>query len=426
MAREGDGDERVHTDCAVAAMILSPDSSGRILDGLRLAAIAGQFTAIGAAMWLFGDRLSGRPLLIVAGAFAAWHLWGVWRRHRGGALTEARLTAEILVDVVVVSALLCLAGGWTNPFVSIFLVPVGFAAAMLAVRRALTVAAAAFCGYLFNIAVFVPLPVLGHPSGGGFELHLFGMLVSFVLAAVVLLATVLLVRRAYDAERLALARERESRLRDEQLLSLGVLAASTAHELGTPLSTARMLVETMTEDGSASAEDLALLGRNLDQASATLHRLVGVAQSGGDGDVTVDAFCAQIADRFRTLRPEAELVTDAVSGCTASISDSRLLESAVLSLLVNAATASAQAGRSRVEFAARLDGNRLTLHVRDFGHGFGAASHRRNDARGGLGMGLAISSATIERYDGEAHHYPRDPGTEVVVSLPLQRLQGPI
>lgn len=406
-------------------MILSPESSGRILDRLRAAAILGQFAAIGTALILFGATLSAPALLTVTGAFAAWHAWGWWGRRRGSQLDQGRLTLEILIDVAVITALLCLAGGWTNPFVSIYLVPVGFAAALLPPRRALLVGGAAFAGYLVGIFLFVPLPTPQHVPGAGFSLHLLGMLISFVLAAVIILGTVLLVRRAYDEERAALARERESRLRDEQLLSLGVLAASTAHELGTPLSTARMLVEAMEDDGAVSAADLALVGQHLDQAAVTLRRLVSVAALGEDPDVSVASFCAQLTDRFRTLRPDVELTVHELPREQACLpGGGGVLESAVLSLLINAATASAAAARCRVDLSCRFAGETLTLHIRDYGAGFDAESPGTgtgNGSAGGLGVGLVISSATLERHGGSARHYACEPGTEVVVTLPLSR-----
>lgn len=402
-------------------MILSPDSAARLLDRLRVAAITGQLAAIGAALWLFDGELPAGGLLSIAGAFAIWQLWGWWGRRRGHRLTERRLTFEILVDVAVITALLGLAGGWTNPFVSIYLVPVGFAAALLSARRALLVGFAAFAGYLLGIFLFVPLPAPQHVSPAGFSLHLLGMLVSFVFAAAIILGTVLLVRRAHDEERAALTRERESRLRDEQLLSLGVLAASTAHELGTPLSTARMLVEAMEDDGAVSAADLALVGQYLDQAAVTLRRLVSVASLGEDPDVSVASFCAQLADRFRTLRPDVELAVQEVPGEQACLpGGGGVLESAVLSLLINAATASAAAARCRVDFSGRIAGETLTLHIRDYGAGFDAESPRTgNGSADGLGVGLVISSATLERHGGSARHYACDPGTEVIVTLPL-------
>jgi two-component system sensor histidine kinase RegB len=362
----------------------------------------------------------------VTAAFSVWHVLGLIRRRRGVPLDQQRLTLEVLVDVATVTALLCLAGGWVNPFVSIYLIPVGFAAALLSARRALAVAAATFAGYLLTIFVYVPLPALAHGPDGGFSLHLLGMWISFVLAAAVLLATVLLVRRAYDQEREALGREREARLRDEQLLALGALAASTAHELGTPLSTARMLVEAMEEEGVEPGDGLAQLAHHLDQVSATLHRLVRVADPQERQDVELADFCAQLADRFRTLRPDVELTAADVPPGGAPIRANHLLESALLSLMINAATASVQASRPRVELQCDAQDGLLRVRIRDYGHGFPDVGQRTRQHNGeGLGVGLVISSATIERYRGTAHHYPRDPGTEVVVSLPLDALRAP-
>lgn len=406
-------------------MTLSPEYSSRFLNGLRLAAVAGQLAAIAAAAWLVGEGLPVRVLLSVTAAYTTWHLLGLRRRRRGEELSQQRLTTEVLVDVATITTLLCLSGGWTSPFVSIYLVPVGFAAALLSARRALAVAGAAFAGYLLTIFVYLPLPALAHDAAPALSLHLFGMWISFALAAVVLLTTVLLVRRAYDQEREALAREREARLRDEQLLALGALAASTAHELGTPLSTARMLVEAMEEDGLAEPHDLAELSRHLDQVSVTLHRLVRVADPQEPQDVELAAFCAQIADRFRTLRPDVELIAAEPPQGVAPVRSNHLLESALLSLMINAATASVLAQRPRVEVFWKVQDDLLDVRIRDYGHGFPEADHRARRQDGGLGVGLVISSATIERYGATAHHYPREPGTEIVVSLPLDALRAP-
>ena len=42
--------------------------------------------------------------------------------------------------------------------------------------------------------------------------------------------------------------QREDRLRDDQIMAVASLAAGTAHELGTPLSTMTVLVDEMLQD----------------------------------------------------------------------------------------------------------------------------------------------------------------------------------
>jgi len=402
-------------------MTLSPDNAIRILHWLRVAAIAGQVAAIAAARWLLEDDWDPRPLLAVTLSFALWHL-GLLRRYREGrVLDERRLALETCIDVVAITALLCLAGGWTNPFASIYLVPLGFAAATLPLRTSSLVVAVGLVAYLVTIAFYVPLPDLEPRHGDHQNLHLIGMWISFVLAGSLLVGTVSLVRRAYDAERSALAHERESRLRDEQVLSLGVLAASTAHELGTPLSTARLIAEEMQRDPAGIvARDVEILGQQLDYAVGQLRRLVALADHGGEEDVPVDELCARIVDRFRILRPDVELVEIRADETCATVSSGGPLESAILSLLLNAAHASVGANRPRVEFSSTFESGEVVLKIRDYGAGFVAsgASHGERSSNG-MGVGLVISSATLERHGAEARHFRREPGTEVVVSLPV-------
>ena len=106
--------------------------------------------------------------------------------------------------------------------------------------------------------------------------------------------------------------------------------------------------------------------------------------------------------------------------------DTRLLESAILGLLLNAANASQTAGSQCVELECGVSDGDLTVGVRDYGPGMdvaaGAVGLQPVPSRRGFGVGLVISSATFERYGGLARHLRGDPGTRVVVSLPLAGL----
>ncbi|NJN50521.1 MAG: hypothetical protein HC809_00700 [Gammaproteobacteria bacterium] len=254
-------------------MILSSEATTTILKRLRLAAIAGQLATIAYAAHTFGAALDVHALLGIVFIYSLWHAVFLWQQTTRQ-LTDARLTVEITIDVAVITALLCVAGGWTNPFSSVYLVPLGFAAAMLTLDRALWVVAAAFCGYVITILAYVPLPELEPHHGSHGSMHLMGMWMSFVLAGSVLVVTVAFVRSAFESERRALAQTREARLRDEHVLSLGVLAASTAHEIGTPLATARLIAEDLLElPGEVSPADARNLCTQLDYAIATLRQL---------------------------------------------------------------------------------------------------------------------------------------------------------
>ena len=133
------------------------------------------------------------------------------------------------------------------------------------------------------------LPSVYGRFGGDFALHVLGMWMSFVIGAVVLIGAVSWVRSAHERQRVALAREREARLRDEQLVALGALAASTAHELGTPLGTARLIAEELEGRGSGEdQEQLHSLSQQLDYAIGKMRTLVKIAShEAGAEDTTL-------------------------------------------------------------------------------------------------------------------------------------------
>jgi two-component system sensor histidine kinase RegB len=82
-----------------------------------------------------------------------------------------------------------------------------------------------------------------------------------------------------------------------------------------------------------------------------------------------------------------------------------------------------------VETTLRFDSEGLTIEIRDHGPGFDAAESVlpgtlfRTSKPGGLGIGLALSHATVERLGGSIsmHAASGGPGLRVVFELPMTR-----
>ncbi len=396
-----------------------------LLRWLRLGSMTAQVAAIACANWLYEGQLELRPLLWVLLGYALWHAVFLYRFKNRASISPLQVAGEIAFDLLILTALLYFAGGWTNPFVSVYLVPVALAAAVLQTRLAIGIACIALIAYASIVRFHVPLPSVRGQFGGDFALHVIGMWLSFVISTVVLVAAVSFVHRALDRQRATLSRERESRMRDEQLVALGALAASTAHELGTPLTTARLIADELSDSGDATGQ-IEMLTQQLDYATEKLHALVKVASA--DTDIAAGSpteLIKRVIDRFRTLRPEVELEQHIESLPRATLGDTRLLEAAVLSLLVNAANASDARGETRVELACRAEPDRLIIAMRDYGPGLAQhvePGHTAVASERGLGVGLVISSATFERYDGTVAYHRCNPGTQVSVSLPFHAL----
>jgi two-component system sensor histidine kinase RegB len=417
----------------------------RVFIWLRATALAGQCVALVAAAWLFGPTLAWPCMLGVTVAYGLWHAGFLLRTRRDPLPAPRLLWLELLVDLVTLAALLALAGGWTNPFTSLLLVPLAFAAAVLPARHAASLAAVALGLYALLVRVHLPLPSVQGRFGGDFSVHVAGMWASFVFAAVVLVGTVTLVRGALERERGRLARAREARLRDEQLVAIGALAASAAHELATPLGSARLIAEELEESlhGELSAQ-ADLLGRQLDAAASRLRLLVrGAVFEPGVQPLLLPAFVDALLDRLALLRPDTTLRRAGPPLPALPLHDCRLLESALLGLLLNAADASAAAGEHAVDVTVGVDGvdtgggartpsgGSLVVDIRDFGSGMPAGSGAGRwpvPSAAGMGVGLVISSATFERHGGSVHHLaPGDgrAGTRVHVRLPLAGMMEP-
>ncbi|HUB07289.1 MAG TPA: sensor histidine kinase, partial [Myxococcales bacterium] len=165
---------------------IAPEAMSRLvtlrwLVRLRWVTIGGLLLVIAFARLAVPESAAlGATLALVAAAGASNVAMDRWARRSSGA--SNRLLAAILAfDVLLLTALLAIAGGPGNPFSVIYLVQVTLAAVVLGARWAWAlVGATVVCfGALFLIA---PSHAL-HVHGSTFPLHLQGMWVAFGVTA---------------------------------------------------------------------------------------------------------------------------------------------------------------------------------------------------------------------------------------------------
>jgi two-component system sensor histidine kinase RegB len=110
-------------------------------------------------------------------------------------------------------------------------------------------------------------------------------------------------------------------------------------------------------------------------------------------------------DRWQLLRPEANAAMRwSGEGLAPSVVADRTLEQALLNLLNNAADAS----RRGVEVTARAERDRVVIDILDDGPGLSDEVRARagepffstRASDGGMGIGLFLANATIERFGG--------------------------
>lgn len=395
-----------------------------ILIKLRYIAIVGALLALLVANSIMDLGPARTPLLSALAVLLAFNVAAhVWLRRRE-ADAELLVLAQMAIDVIALTIVLQFSGGPANPFVSLYLVPVSVAAATMRRRYAMIVAMLAVGLYTWLLFGHQHRIQLG---GSGFANHVNGMWVQFLISAMILLVVLCRFRAIVEDQRQRLAKARERQLRDESLIAVGTLAAGTAHELNTPLSTLGMLVDEYADSSTPpSTEDYRLMREQLLRCRRHVGVLAALARRGALGEAVmqpVDAFIDDCLNHWQLLRPG--VVVDKGKPLPAvRISVDQALPQALINLLNNAADANAAAGS---EQAIALDGKvidgRYVLHILDRGPGLRPDSDAvSGHARGaGLGIGLLISNASIERCGGHVRLFAREGGGCVTeVALPME------
>ncbi len=402
----------------------------RVLEGLfwlRNVAVAAQLAVLLLVVVGLKIQLQALPILLVIAALWLWNLVLGQRLDRRWPVTAAEIAVNLVVDMLALGALLYWSGGSTNPFVSLFLVPVALAAAFLPVRYIVLVLLLAAGLYTVLLWRYVPLAPVGSRFGGDFNLHVWGMWASFILSAVIAAVFVRRLARVGQRREREVAELRARLMRDEHIVSAGALAAGVAHEMNTPLATIGLLAREVAEAPDDTAQVVADADEILRQVAHCKSRLKRLQQrAGGGGGQAAGPLLTVALEDWAALRADVavdfDLALDAMPPF-AAVDD---LAMALVNLLDNAADASVEGGRPEVAVEARYAGGELRVAIDDHGRGLSPEQLRRagresfSSKAEGLGLGLVLSHATLERIGGRLTMTNRaGGGTRVTVRVPV-------
>ena len=411
---------------------MNPDTANlRRLCAIRSVVIAGQFLALEFAKHQLGWMLPYVTLELLLGVIALFALFCWWRSYQRWPVIELELFVQLCVDVAGFTAVLYFSGGSNNPFISYLLVPLCISATTLPLRYTWALGVMSLLAYSLLLVYFIPLAPLSPHShqtmqGMTLNMHVAGMWMNFVVSALLIAYFVSAMASSLRQKENELAQVRERQLQDEQLLAVATLAAGTAHELGTPLATIKVISEDLREEVETDLrEDVDALSEQVDHCKQILDKLVSTARDLSALQAETEPLASYVqglVDRWQLMRPGSELVVDIAPELRAmTISLDGTVSQSILNLLNNAADVTPD----QVSLSIYQDDDQLCLAIKDRGPGLPGAEGVIHKAyvstKGkGLGLGLMLSHATAERYGGNLQwHRRRGGGSRPNRPLPL-------
>lgn len=412
-----------------------PVVTARWLVRFRWAVAAGAAGTLVVAWTLLGVRYPTAGVALLVAAQVASNLWLDVLVRRGSEPSDRMLGGLILFDIGILTALLMLTGGPSNPFTISYLVYITLAAVTLNASWTWGAAALSMAGYA--VLFVTPLRALVDPHGlhgpgmaAGLS-HQVGMGVAFAAAALLTASFVTRIRLALEARERALAEALGVAAKQERLASLTTLAAGAAHELATPLSVIAVAARELDLAVSAApvppelAEDARLIRSQVDRCREILDQMSGRAD-------------ASVAHTAQTLPParvvEATLATFGGERDRVVVSmapEMPLVEApleaavrALRTLVKNAFEASPP--QAPVELQVSCDAHHVRFRVRDQGSGMAVGTLQRagepffttKPAGAGFGLGLFLARTFAERWGGTLT-LSSSPGDGTVATLRL-------
>lgn len=369
---------------------------------LRLIVLAATIVSLGIWHRTFAPYPYWIPTLLMTAALAAWSVFtysSIDRRASSSALLR-----ELLIDYAWVLLIVLLAGRTANPFIYYYLVLAALSATLTSAKTA-----SALCSLGISIySALLLFDIKGHLShiSYDYKLHLVGMWINFVGSSIIVSYFVIKLINMLRKQHQQMVNIREHNLKNEQLVGLATVSASTIHNLATPLSTLTTLTERIEQHYAVDDElpsDFQLMREQISRCRNTMSDLAYlVEQSDTQNTVAIGEIAANLDEHYALHFPDNPPKLTIEGDPNNKILCSPLLQYALINLINNALDSSpAQTSVrliSRGQALRVVITNRSPTSQRELSQKWGKPSPSSKDS--GLGIGSFLANSTIERQGG--------------------------
>jgi len=372
-----------------------------------------------------------------------------YRLQKNYPVIELELFLHLIIDVMGITALLYYTGGAANPVAWFFLVPLIITATILPQDYTWYMVGITSICYTLLILYHIPLPdyydmtavsTLPAPMVALQHKYIHDLYVLIMWGGYLVVATfvayfVVEMSRTIKESDQKLAQAREQALRNERLIAMGTLAASAAHEMGTPLGTIAILAGELEREYPPDKDPelhqkMVILREQVERcktAFSAMSESAGELRAVSGRVMKINDYLDKVTRDWHANRKNIKFhyQLNGIEPAPDIIADHTLTH-ALFNVLDNAADVSPK----WVGFEASWTSELVNIKISDHGPGFpqniidtlGNEPTKSNKL--GMGVGLFLTRAIIERLGGWIHlGNAQHGGACIEIELPTVQIQ---
>ena len=340
-------------------------------------------------------------------------------------LSENQIFYFLFFDILQISCLIAINGGYTNPFIFIILAPLAISATYLSLDKILMIVSLALVCFAIIFNTYIELPENIRPILN--DNYSLGIMTSLFTSSIFMVFYLYYFSLNYKKTQVAYQLASNQLQNEKELLKVGGLAAAAVHELGTPLNTINLIVNDFEKDKNLTnkyEQDIDTLKEQLERCKEILKELSINPQSkeisSEINDMSLDVFVQSLAEKHQKNynRINMEYRSDENSkNITVSITPE--LNIAMTNIINNALSFATK----QIIVISEVFGDYYTIKIKDDGPGFDKKfianfgkpfySTRSNNTLN-MGLGLFITKQMIENLKGNVEVVNNN-GAEVIL-----------